>query len=191
MVHENHVHVIVMVTNEVEGDRLKCHRYWPSAEEGQVRQTGTSERSVTGPRRIARLTAIPAFPSPKVTHGELTIELTNEIVHATFVERHLTATPTDGGQVSVRRPGSAPAPLPLPLSLLLTSTSQAGASQFPTHPPAPLYPHPTPRPNSPRKWCSLHTPRGPTTVFRQRPLRCSTSAASSGTCTRASTRAPC
>lgn len=36
MVHENCVHVIVMVTNEVEGDRLKCHRYWPSAGEGQV-----------------------------------------------------------------------------------------------------------------------------------------------------------
>ena len=35
MVWENKSEVVVMVTNEVEGDppRLKCHRYWPEPEQ--------------------------------------------------------------------------------------------------------------------------------------------------------------
>ena len=37
MLWETKAHVIVMVTNEVEGDKLKCHRYWPSDTEGEVR----------------------------------------------------------------------------------------------------------------------------------------------------------
>ena len=28
--------VIVMVTNEIEGNKLKCHRYWPSREDPEV-----------------------------------------------------------------------------------------------------------------------------------------------------------
>ena len=36
MVWEQQANLIVMVTNEVEGGKLKCHRYWPNAEDPKV-----------------------------------------------------------------------------------------------------------------------------------------------------------
>lgn len=39
MMWENNAHIIVMVTNEVEGDKLKCHRYWPNENETSVTTT--------------------------------------------------------------------------------------------------------------------------------------------------------
>jgi len=50
MVWENNVDVIVMVTNEIEGGKLKAHRYWPASlgeqdQFGDIRVTLTFERT--------------------------------------------------------------------------------------------------------------------------------------------------
>lgn len=37
LVWESGIETIVMVTNEIENNALKCHRYWPSKEEGAVK----------------------------------------------------------------------------------------------------------------------------------------------------------
>lgn len=49
--------VIVMVTNEIEGNKLKCHRYWPSRED------------------------------PEVTYGAVKVTMQNETVTSTFIHR--------------------------------------------------------------------------------------------------------
>ena len=36
MIWDNNVHVIVMVTTEVEGGKMKAHRYWPSQDTKQL-----------------------------------------------------------------------------------------------------------------------------------------------------------
>jgi len=36
MIWDNKINVVVMVTNEVEGGKLKCHRYWPDQFEPQI-----------------------------------------------------------------------------------------------------------------------------------------------------------
>ena len=57
MAWEQGVECIVMVTNEIENGNLKCHRYWPSAEEGTV------------------------------TYGEVSVTLRDEQPTSTFIRR--------------------------------------------------------------------------------------------------------
>ena len=47
MVWENKVECIVMVTNEVEGGKMKCHRYWPDSPE-EVAQGGQNPKQYGG-----------------------------------------------------------------------------------------------------------------------------------------------
>lgn len=47
MMWEYRVEVIAMVTNEVESNRLKCHRYWPESEDKGVHTTMTFGQHLT------------------------------------------------------------------------------------------------------------------------------------------------
>lgn len=69
MVWENNTRYIVMVTNEVEGGKLKCHRYWPLQEEGSV------------------------------TIGGMSLSMTYMEVHSSYVSRHFSLTNNKSGEV--------------------------------------------------------------------------------------------
>ena len=58
MVWDTGVETIVMVTNEIENNKLKCHRYWPSREQ------------------------------PEETYGEIKVALLEEVPRSTFIERN-------------------------------------------------------------------------------------------------------
>lgn len=62
MIWEGDIRFVVMVTNEVEGGKLKCHRYWPLQEEGAV------------------------------TFGSMSLSMSFMEVHATYVSRHFSLT---------------------------------------------------------------------------------------------------
>jgi protein tyrosine phosphatase len=47
MIWENKIPTIVMVTNEVEGGKLKCHRYWPEGEQGNMKTYGAYNIQMT------------------------------------------------------------------------------------------------------------------------------------------------
>eukprot|EP00054_Salpingoeca_dolichothecata_P021994 m.142574 g.142574 ORF g.142574 m.142574 type:complete len:750 (+) comp24186_c3_seq4:108-2357(+) len=60
MVLQENCNLILMITNEVENDKLKCHRYWPDHKQ------------------------------PKMEFDTLTIEYVSERAHATYIERAFT-----------------------------------------------------------------------------------------------------
>ena len=118
MVWEKDVMFLVMVTNEVEGGKLKCHRYWPTQQEGTVRasthaSTSPCARFVHAFRHAILLSTVRTFPHPstlpawsprsapalQVSFGVVTLSLTYVEVHATYVSRHFSLSNVKTGEV--------------------------------------------------------------------------------------------